>query len=300
MPSRNIYHLNHRDLLTYEEVYRIARCAVEMGVNKIRITGGEPLVRKDLPTLISLLSSIKGIEDLSLTTNGILLSDMAQSLKESGLMRVNISLDTLKARKYKTITHGGDIKRVLRGIQAARKWNLVPLKINVVIIRGINDDEIIDFAKLTIDNEYHLRFIEYMPIGRDNMWDISKFVSSEELKENIKSACGDLFAVHGIDGGGPAKYFKLSGAKGSIGFIGAISDHFCSSCNRLRLTSDGRIRGCLFSDTEVNAREAIRQGCPDEEIKTLLFKAISIKPAEHYLEERAYRGTQRTMSEVGG
>lgn len=286
------------DVLTDDEIIRFVRIARKHGLRKVRITGGEPLMRRNIT---GLLSSIKntGIRELGLTTNGIELSNHADELKKAGLDRVNISLDTLEAERYREITKGGDINLVLKSIKKAEKAGLVPIKINVVPIRGVNDDEILSFARLTFENDYHIRFIEFMPATCSGMWKKEKCISSEDILKKI-STIGSLERFE-FRGQGPSRNYRLKGARGVIGVISPISDHFCSFCNRLRLTADGKIRPCLFSKERIDIRTPMRNGAEDAEIEALLRKAVKIKPQRHKLnEDRSSLSIIKTMSKIGG
>ncbi|WP_333655879.1 GTP 3',8-cyclase MoaA [Dissulfurispira sp.] len=298
MPSEGIKPIEHKDILGYEEIIRIVRIAAGLGARKIRLTGGEPLIRKDLPYLVSSINSIEGIEDISLTTNGLLLKKYAQSLSSAGLRRVNVSLDSLRPERYREITRGGDINSVLEGIHEAENAGLLPIKINMVPIRGFNDDEIEEFARLTLKTSYNVRFIEFMPIGAKEIWDHEKYISTEEIKERA-SKIAPLIPVK-IRRSGPARYFRFEGAPGVVGFISPITHHFCNSCNRLRLTSDGKLRPCLFSETEIDLKSAMRCGASDEEIERLLRLSIEIKPEGHSINHEKCFTHLKPMSKIGG
>lgn len=312
MPSDGIAPAVHADILSYEEIIRVATIAAGLGVRKIRLTGGEPLVRKNIVFLISSLKRISGIEDLSLTTNGLLLADHAASLADAGLDRVNVSIDSLRPERFREITRGGDLDIVMKGLRAAEDAALVPIKINMVPVRGMNDDEILDFANITIDSGHHVRFIECMPTGSVNFWSPQKYMTTDEIKKTIETL-GSLSPVR-VRKNGPSKYFFLEGAKGVIGFISALTHHFCSDCNRLRLTSDGKLRPCLFSETEIDLRSALRSGASDLEIERLLKLSVEVKPKEHKLNERGseyvafpdhasrvtHQAKKRPMSRIGG
>jgi cyclic pyranopterin phosphate synthase len=305
MPSNGLLPIAHEEILRYEEIVRILRIAVDIGVRKIRITGGEPLVRRNVTYLISLIKKINGIKDLSLTTNGILLERYAKKLADAGLARVNISLDSLRPDRYREITRGGDIDAVLKGIEAAERAGFTPIKINMVPIRGFNDDEIEAFARITFEAPYQVRFIEFMPFGT-NMWSYEKFISSNEIK-SIVEKIGPLTPVN-VKKSGPARYFKLNGAVGVIGFINPLSNHFCGECNRLRLTADGKLRPCLFSETEIDLKPALRCGASDDEIERLIKLSIKIKPEGHTIlqntdfrvQSRDKKKYGRPMSKIGG
>jgi GTP 3',8-cyclase len=297
-PSTGDSPADYRNLLTYEEIARVSQVAARLGVGKLRITGGEPLIRHDLPSLVELLAKIEGISDISLTTNGLLLKKLAFSLAGAGLKRVNVSLDSLRPDRYKEITRGGEIHDVLDGILESERAGLLPVKINMVPMRGVNDDEIDDFAYLTVNTHLHVRFIEFMPIGAKDLWRPDKYISSDEIKESV-SKIGPLIPVKARRSG-PARYFRFEGAAGVIGFISPVTHHFCGSCNRLRLTCEGRIRPCLFSETEIDLLPALRYGAPDEEIERLLRLAVEVKPERHPIHPEDYPGDLKPMSKIGG
>jgi cyclic pyranopterin phosphate synthase len=305
MPSGGLIPIEHKEILRYEEIIRVIRIAAKIGVRKIRITGGEPLVRRNVVYLIASIKNIPGIEDLSLTTNGILLSRYAEELKSAGLDRVNVSLDTLKPERYREITRSGDLSLVLKGIEAIEKVGLNPIKINMVPICGINSDEIAEFARLTLKAAYQVRFIEYMPFGSEDMWSPEKFISTEEIK-SIVEGIGPLIPAK-LRKSGPARYFRFENAPGVIGFISPISNHFCNECNRLRLTADGKLRPCLFSETEIDLKPALRGGSSDDEIERLIKLSIEVKPEGHnigpqklssLIKNREY--CKKPMSRIGG
>jgi cyclic pyranopterin phosphate synthase len=308
LPPECIDLLPHGEILTYEEIAAVARLAAELGINKVRLTGGEPLVRARLPELVAMLAQIEAIDDISLTTNGILLKKYAGELKQAGLKRVNVSLDSLSQDKFKRITRHEKLGAVLRGIEAARAFGLSPVKVNMVVMRGINDDEILDFAKLTITNDWHVRFIELMPFAADNPPEghstggktniNTQFMSADEIKERLGSL-GKLEPSLPIIGNGPAKYFRFPQADGTVGFITPVSQHFCFDCNRLRLTAEGKLRPCLLSDKEVDLRPSLRSGASPEELKKVITEAVQSKPRKHQLCQGQVSG-KRLMSQVGG
>lgn len=306
MPSEGILPIEHKEILRYEEIIRVIKIATALGLKHIRITGGEPLVRKNMVYLIASIKKIEGIEDLSLTTNGILLSSYVRELAEAGLDRINISLDSLRPDKYHEITRGGDINVVLKGIEATERAGLKPIKINMVPIRGFNDDEIGEFARMTLKLPYQVRFIEFMPFGMHDTWRPEKYISADEIK-SIVEGIGPLTPVK-YKKSGPARYFRFDGAPGVIGFISPLSHHFCIECNRLRLTADGKLRPCLFSETEIDLKPALRGVAPDEEIERLIRLSIEAKPEGHHIsiQNKELRnllkedGHRRHMSEIGG
>ncbi len=282
----------HGEILSYEELFEILDQAVKLGIRRIRLTGGEPLVRKGLISFIRQISKAWGLKDLSLTTNGTLLAEVAAELKESGLTRVNISLDTLRPDRFKEITGFDYWHRVWAGIEAALATKLAPVKINVVVLRGINDDEILDLARLTLHYPLEVRFIEFMPVGKGAAWE-KYFCSTKEVIERLRPLRPLVPVV--TQGGGPAHTFCLSGALGKIGFISAMTHHFCATCNRIRLTADGRLRPCLFSDYEINIKSLLRRPHRTEEIRAYIKQAVDAKPRD-----RLQGRPQRLMRSIGG
>lgn len=298
MPETGLKLFNKSDILTTDEILRIVRIAGRYGVRKVRLTGGEPLLRNDILPLISGIKSA-GIRDLSITTNGQRLADMAQALKQAGLDRVNISLDTLITDRYRKITRGGELDRVWEGIKASERAGLSPVKINMVPVRGVNDDEVSRFAALTMYKDVHIRFIEFMPIGNNCSWQPDSYLSKDDIMGRV-AADGKLIQLP-FKGGGPSRNYRIEGAQGMIGFISPISDCFCGSCNRLRLTAVGRLRPCLFSESTTDLRTPLRNGASDEELEALYRSAILSKPARHGLQERTSFGqTLSHMSQIGG
>jgi len=300
MPPEGVPQMPHSEVLSYEEIRAVVQAAAELGINKIRLTGGEPMVRADLPKLIRMLSGVEGIQELSLTTNGVLLKEYALELKRAGLTRVNVSLDTLKPDRFRYITRLGKLEAVLGGIEAAKEAGFELVKINTVVMRGINDDEILDFARMTYEDGWHIRFIELMPFKG-----VAEFVPSSELRQRVSplgklEPCSDF---GGISGNGPATYYRLAGAKGTIGFISPLSEtSFCSRCNRIRLTSDGKLRPCLLGEEEVDLKAVLRSdfiGASIEELKRLIVKAVASKP-EHHLGQGNIKLVNRKMSQIGG
>ncbi|MBI2830082.1 MAG: GTP 3',8-cyclase MoaA [Chloroflexi bacterium] len=297
MPPEGICLMPHSEILTYEEIYTITRAAAEMGIEKIRLTGGEPLVRPDLPKLVGMLAQINAIDDLSLTTNGTLLKKYARDLKAAGLRRVNISLDTLKPDRFEQITRGNKLKDVLEGIEAAREAGLNPVKLNMVVVAGLNDDELLDFARKTINEEWHIRFIEVMPYSGNGQAS-TDFISMSEMRKRIESL-GSLEPCFHSVGNGPAKYFRFPNSRGTIGFITPLSEHFCFDCNRLRLTSDGKLRPCLMAESEVDLKQPLRSGVSFEGLQELIKQAVLHKPEKHHLLEGDFPH-DRPFSQVGG
>ena len=289
MPAEGVENKDHQDILSYEEILKIVETGIKLGIKKVRITGGEPLVRLGVEDFISDLKRLQ-LDDISMTSNAVLLSEKAESLKSAGLDRINISLDTLDSKKFKKITRRDNLAAVLKGISAALNAGLDPVKLNVVVMRGINDDELFDFVELSRKENLNIRFIEYMPLGGEA--EAEKFISTQEIKELISKKYKLLPAVS--KGSGPAVYFKIEGAAGKLGFISALSQHFCSSCNRLRLTADGKFKPCLASNLEVKIADI-----EEKEITAAYRQALEIKPACHNLnfEQQNY---SRNMSQIGG
>ncbi|OGD15547.1 cyclic pyranopterin phosphate synthase MoaA [Candidatus Atribacteria bacterium RBG_19FT_COMBO_35_14] len=305
-PEEQFEFIPHGEILRYEEIIEIIEEAVNLGVTKVRITGGEPLARKGVVDFIKKLREIKKLEDISLTTNGFFLIEYAERLKDAGLNRVNISLDSLQEEKYKKITRGGSLEKALKGIDSALKAGLWPIKINTVLIRGINDDEVEDFVRLTLGRPLNIRFIEFMPSGeelKDNYRD--KFISVLEIKESLAEKYS-FKPININSGNGPAKYYQVKGGQGTIGFITALSQHFCETCNRIRLTSEGKLRPCLFSNKEVDIKQAIRNAKTDDKvirskiIRNNIEEAINIKPEGHKLNKKFSNRDFFNMSKIGG
>ena len=304
MPKEGLSLLGHNDILRYEEMLRVIRIAVRLGVTKVRITGGEPLARKGLVDFMAILNAIPGLGDLSLTTNGVLLGSYAERLYAAGVKRINVSLDSLNAEKYAHITRGGELAAVLRGLEAACEVGFSPIKINVVAMAGFNDDEILDFARLAAERPYEVRFIELMPFGDQPGRDgLGRYLSNENVRREIEKHYA-LTTLGGREGNaeGPAQVCQVLNGPGRIGFISPLSHHFCHACNRLRLTADGHLRACLLSDAETDLKEALRMGCSDDVIESLVRETITRKPLEHNLpsEEAARRKCARAMQAIGG
>ncbi|MCS6829996.1 MAG: GTP 3',8-cyclase MoaA [bacterium] len=325
-------------ILRYEEIATIVRVAAALGIRKVRLTGGEPLVRKDIVKLVQMVAQTPGIIEISMTTNGFLLSRYARELKEAGLSRVNISLDTLNPERFVRIARRGSLQQVLEGIAAAQQVGLSPVKLNMVVMRAFNDDEVADFARLTLQHPYHVRFIELMPI---NWYDGSEggeflqqrfwsrifahtgepsfqlvqlrqasrgmlsasemrrlFVPVDEMRQRIEQEVAPLQPAEVVTNG-PARTFRLPGAQGTVGFISQVTNDFCANCNRLRLTADGFLRPCLMADGEVDLRTPLREGKGEEEIRRLFLYTVAHKPERHYLAE-GIKPVSRGMSQLGG
>jgi cyclic pyranopterin phosphate synthase len=301
MPKEGVSQFGHAEILSYEEILRVAALAVKRGINKIRITGGEPLVRNGAVSLVRKLSALSGVHDLSMTTNALLLREFAPDLHRAGLRRVNISMDSLDPQKYRQITRGGDLRKVWEGVEAAREIGISPIKINVVAIAGFNDREIEDFARLTLKEPFQVRFIEFMPIGAASQWKPENCIPCHEIKERVERISPLLPLTEGGNGhGGPARLFKFAGAAGEIGFISPVSEHFCQSCNRLRLTADGKVKSCLFSEELTDLKPLLRSGADDEELGRKLDEALLSKPAHHGPIDGMMKRCHHPMVKIGG
>lgn len=285
------------ELLTFDEILRIARIFVDMGINKIRLTGGEPLVRKGLESLIAQLSLLPGVETLAMTTNAVLLKDKVRILKGAGLTALNISLDTFKSERFFDLTRRNDLNNVLDGIYAALENNFQPLKLNVVMMKGINDDELLDFVHFAKDKPLNVRFIEYMPF-KDNQWDKSGVLTYADMKRTIEQRY-QLLPLS-AEPSAVAKDFGIKGFTGTVSFVTSMSDSFCGTCNRLRLTADGNIKSCLFSPAEINIRDAMRCGLTDEGLANMISSAVLLKPYEHPPMETLANLNNRAMVDIGG
>ena len=292
MPEDGIKNkIPHDDMLSLEELYKITETFVSVGINKIRFTGGEPLVRYGAVDLIKKVKALQGVKEVTLTTNGLLLEDKLQELIDAGVKRLNISLDTLDPIKYKEITRGGDINKVLNGIEKAKKLGINPIKINTVLIGGFNDGEIPEFVELTRNGGIDVRFIELMPIGEASGFAKSKFISNEEILKRVP----ELEAIEREDPSSPATYYRLPDGKGKVGLINPISCKFCTNCNRVRLTATGKLKLCLHSNREIDLRKVLREG---GDLERIIRESILTKEEEHHLENEEY--ITRNMNQIGG
>ncbi len=300
-----IKYIDSQELLSYEEMFRIVRIAVSLGMTKIRLTGGEPLIRRGIMDFISRLSKLDGLKQIRLTTNGVLLGKYAATLLELGVNHLNISLDTLEREKFTAITGRDVFDTVFSGIEKAAEKGFF-IKLNVVAMKGVNDDEFVRFARLAIDTGIHVRFIEFMPIGKDSGWKKDKYITAKDIRETyLQEYRFTPLAKNEIDG--PARVYTITdsrGKKGKLGFISPISHHFCDQCNRLRLTSEGRLRACLLQDSDTDLKKILRAGCTDEEIEKAIRKTILNKPQNHGISENGNTPSQPVcqshMSRIGG
>lgn len=294
--------LHHEEILSYEELLKITWAAVSAGITKLRITGGEPLTRKGVLEFCRQIGRIDGLMDLSLTTNGLRLTELAADLFQAGIHRINVSLDTLKPDRYRYITGSDALEKVLNGLQAAEAAGMSPIKINTVVLRGINDDEITALARMTLTRPYHVRFIELMPTGG---WDAiahqAHFMPTEQIRQRV-AQLGELSPEASAKTDGPARYFRLAGARGMIGFISPLSSHFCGTCNRLRLTADGHLRNCLFSETEMDIKSLMRRGATQDELVEIIISAARSKPMGHQCNQGRPNelSNSRMMRAIGG
>jgi cyclic pyranopterin phosphate synthase len=299
MPEEGLPWIQKAEILTFEEIERIVEAGAAIGVRSIRLTGGEPLIRRDLPKLVRMLAAIPGIDDIALSTNGMMLADQVDALVDAGLRRVNISLDTLREDRFFAIARRPGLDRVLAGIDAALRAGLEPLKINCVVMRGRNDDELAKLAALTRERAIFVRFIELMPV-EDNL-DLQRdaYVSADEMLARI-GEIGELVPVDGPQGNGPARYFAFRGARGAVGVISPLSHDYCERCNRVRLSADGRLRLCLFGDQHIDLRTPVRAGASRDDLMEIFRGSMLIKPERHHLRLGEQSSRMRAFSEIGG
>jgi len=300
MPEEGMVWMNKSELLSYEEITRLARIFSELGVTKVRLTGGEPLMRKDVHLLVRMLAKIDGFKDIALTTNGYFLAEQAGLLAQAGLKRINVSLDSLDAVKFKEITRRDYLYRVLEGLDTIVAYGIQPVKINTVVIRGCNEDEVTEFAFLARTKPYIIRFIEFMPIGCQDGWGMEKVVPSQEIREKIEREIGMKLIPIEYHGTQPSDRYRFDDGSGEIGFISSVSEPFCEYCNRVRITSDGKLRTCLFSHHETDLKHLIRGGADDDEIRTVIIDAIRKKERGHLINQSEFIRPSRSMSQIGG
>ncbi|MFB3925755.1 MAG: GTP 3',8-cyclase MoaA [Syntrophales bacterium] len=302
MPKEGVSVLGHEDILRYEEILRIVEAGVRLGIVKVRITGGEPLVRRGVVHFFSMLKTLDGLRDITLTTNGILLEEFAESLYDAGVKRINISLDSLNPEKYALITRGGNLNRVLRGIEKASRLGFSPIKINVVAIKDFNEDEILDFAGLARKGTCQVRFIELMHVGNAADHNQLNYISNLVIMERISRVYPLIPVSDRSRMDGPARIYRMEDAAGEIGFIDSGDQHLCKSCNRLRLTADGHLRACLLVDDEMDIKTPLRSGCNDSELESLISLAIMRKPDSHNClrQSRHIKKCIKEMHSIGG
>jgi GTP 3',8-cyclase len=299
MPLNGLQFLPHQELLTAAEIAAVAAVAVEAGFRKFRLTGGEPTLRPDLIEIVERLGRIEGVGDLAMTTNGILLPELAKPLAKAGLRRVNIHLDTLHAERLERIMRWGRLEDIQQGIAAAEEAGLLPIKLNAVIARGYNDTDVADLAALTLDRDWHFRFIEMMPFGHDECATVARnqYISNDEVRQRIERQLGPLSPLPGLPSDEAVNY-KLPGARGVVGFISPVSAPYCGSCNRMRLTADGKFHLCLLNDDEMDIKKQLRENGP-EAVRAILYKAVHQKPMGHRLHEGVFTQNRR-MFQIGG
>jgi len=298
MPEVGMTFMGRDELLSFEEIARVARVARDLGVTSVRLTGGEPLVRRSLVELVAMIADV-GFDDIAMTTNAILLAPLAASLQAAGLTRVNISCDSLRAERFASIRRRGDLATVLDAMDAAEAAGLTPLKVNVVLLRGRNDDEILDFADFARRTGRLVRFIEFMPLDAQGEWERSQLVTGSEVFTIID----ERWSLRRLDDASrvaPAERFVFADGVGEVGLISSVSEPFCGTCNRLRLTAEGSVRNCLFSDAELSARDVLRGGGSDEDLATLLRRAVWAKYPGHAINEVGFLAPRRSMSMIGG
>lgn len=300
MPAENVQFMERSELLTFEEIERFVRVAVKLGVNKIRLTGGEPLVRRELSKLVKKIRAIPEIHDIGITTNGILLAEQAQDLWNAGLRRINVSLDALNPVKFKEITRREGYEKVIEGIQAAQNVGFDPVKINAVSVRGLTEEEIVPFGHFARKTGVELRFIEFMPLDADNAWERNKVLFAHEIIETLSKEILPLVPLPDQDPSAPATEFQFADGVGRVGFIASVSQPFCMSCNRFRLTADGKIRNCLFSLEETDIKSLIRGGANDEAIAQAITESIAAKKEGHEINTARFIQPDRPMYSIGG
>ncbi|HCI79206.1 MAG TPA: GTP 3',8-cyclase MoaA [Ktedonobacter sp.] len=301
MPAEGLPWLKKAEILSYEEIERIARIAVSIGIEQIRLTGGEPLVRRDVPELVRQLRSIDGLRSLSITTNGILLKQQAKALAEAGLTRVNVSLDSLMREKFAEMTRRDQLARVLEGLAELEKYpSIHPVKINAVAVRGFSESEVLDFVQFARNNAYVMRWIEFMPLDADQTWRKEDILTGAEIKAIIEESYGPLVQIKTGDPSETARRYTFSDGIGEVGFINPVSEPFCSTCDRIRLTADGQLRTCLFATEETDLRAVLRSGADDETVAQTLRQAVWNKELKHYIGDKRFKRANRSMSMIGG
>lgn len=301
MPAEGLPWLKKAEILSYEEIERVARVAVDIGIEQIRLTGGEPLVRRDVSDLVRQLRKLEGLKSLSLTTNGILLKQQAKALAEAGLTRINVSLDSLIREKFAQLTRRDQISRVLEGLEELEHYpSIHPIKVNAVAIRGFTEEEVLDFARLARRKAYVIRWIEFMPLDADQIWRKEDILTGAEIKAIIETEFGPLVQVKTGDPAETARRYTFSDGIGEVGFINPVSEPFCSSCDRIRLTADGQLRTCLFATEETDLRAVLRSDADDETLASTIRQAVWNKELKHYIGDKRFKRANRSMSMIGG
>ena len=300
MPNENIQFLPQKQILTFEEIQRFTRVCRDLGVDRLRITGGEPLVRSELETLIAMLVKLNGIKSVALTTNGMLLADRAQGLKDAGLSRINISLDTLSEDTFFRLSRRKGLNRVIQGIEAAIDVGFEKIRLNAIAIAGLTDSEIVPLVEFAQKKQLEIRFIEFMPLDAEENWQNDQVLTGEKIKKIVEQHFGKLIACDRDDPSQPAMDFQFANGKGRIGFINPVSEPFCESCNRLRMTAEGKIRNCLFSTSEWDVRDLLRSGSTDDEIASLVLDCVRNKKASHGIDSDEFSRPEKAMYQIGG
>jgi len=300
MPEHDPEFMPRAELLTFEEIERVVRIGTTLGIDRVRLTGGEPLVRRELHKLVSAIVRVPGIRDVGLTTNGIFLNEQAQQLRDAGLARLNISLDALDAATFKTMTRRDSFDQVLEGIEAAKSAGFLPIKLNAVSVRGLTEDQIVPFGRLAREGDVDVRFIEFMPLDAENQWERDKVLFAHEIISILEDGFGPLDAVPCGDARAPATKYRFRDGKGSIGLIASVSEPFCGSCNRFRLTADGKLRNCLFSLEETDVRGLLRDNDSDTEIAVAMQQCLAAKKEGHEINSARFIQPERPMHSIGG
>ena len=300
MPEEGVKFQPRGEILAFEEIERIARIAVGLGIDKIRVTGGAPLVRKDLPVLIARLNAIPGLRDLALTTNGVQLAELAEPLYEAGLRRINIHLDTLDRARFKQITRRDDLDKVLAGIAAAQRLGFGPVKLNAVAVKNLIEPDLVPLARFARENGFEARFIEFMPLDAQQLWDRRKVLLADDIVRILSREIAPLIPIPSADPCAPALEYRYADGIGIVGFIASISRPFCRSCNRLRLTADGKLRNCLFAIEEDDVKGLLRDGATDQEIAELIRRNVAGKWEGHEINTSRFVAPPRPMYAIGG
>jgi len=300
MPEDNVQYVRRQEILSFEEIERFVRVAVSLGVTKLRVTGGEPLVRKDLPVLIRKLNEIPGVRDLALTTNGVLLAKQAQDLYDAGLRRLNVHLDTLDRERFLRITRRDDLDKVLEGLEVADRLGFGPIKINAVAVKNLVEPDIVPLVRFGRERGFEIRFIEFMPLDSQGLWSRNNVLSADEMIETLSREISPLVEIPDRDPRAPATEYRFADGIGSVGFIASVTRPFCLNCNRIRLTSDGKLRYCLFAIEETDVKSLLRSGAPDEEIAATLRATVQKKWIGHEINSSKFVAPPRPMYAIGG
>jgi len=300
MPEDGVQFVDRREILDFEEIERFVRIAAGLGINKVRITGGEPLVRRDLPVLVRSVAAIPGIQDLALTTNGVLLDELAEPLYDAGLRRLNVHLDTLDRDRFRQITRRDDLDRVLKGIETAQRLGFGPIKINAVAVKNLVEPDVVPLARFARENGFEVRYIEFMPLDAQQLWDRSKVLLADQIIEMLSREICPLEVIPDADPRAPALEYRFADGVGRVGFIASVSRPFCLNCNRIRLTADGKLRYCLFAIEEDDVKSLLRSGAPDEEIAALVRRNIAGKWEGHEINSTRFVAPPRPMYSIGG